>query len=262
MITVATDYCMARRSFMIVDLPASVNTVDAAQAWVAQAAVYASPNAGGGYAAAYFPAVQIPDPISGYRLRTSAPSGTMAGIYALTDASRGVWTAPAGVQAVLNGVVSLACPLNDEQNGLLNPLGLNALRTLPAYGNVAWGALTLAGGEAVQSEWKFAPVRRLGLFIENSLASGLQWAVFEPNDEALWSRIGLETTAFMQKLYQEGAFAGATASQSYFVTCDATTTSAQDQADGVVNVQVGFSPVHPAEFIIISFQQAAGQPAA
>lgn len=260
-ITAASNYCMARLAFLIVDLPSTVISVQGAQSWILGASAYAAPSAGGQFSAAYFPAVQIPDPLNNYNLRPSAPSGTLAGVYGVTDVTSGVWKAPAGVNATLRGVTSLAYQLTDAENGALNPLGLNALRTLPVYGTLSWGARTLAGADQLQSDWKYVPVRRLALFIEASLVRGLQWVVFEPNGEVLWSQIRLNVSVFMQRLFLNGAFAGVTPSQAYFVQCDASTTSAQDQAAGIVNILVGFAPLRPAEFVIISLQQMAGQAA-
>jgi uncharacterized protein len=188
-----------------------------------------------------------------------APSGAVAGLCARTDASRGVWKAPAGTEARLSGVQGLEYGLTDAENGVLNPLGLNCIRTLPIFGTVSWGARTLLGADVRASEWKYVPVRRLALMIEESLYRGTQWAVFEPNDERLWSQIRLNLTSFMHNLYRQGAFQGTSPRDAYLVKCDSETTTQADINLGIVNVLVGFAPLRPAEFVIISIRQLAGQ---
>ncbi len=178
---------------------------------------------------------------------------------ARTDADRGVWKAPAGLNATLTGVQALAVKLTDGQNGLINPLGVNCLRILPASGPVVWGARTLRGSDRLSDDYKYVPVRRLALFIEESLYQGTQWVVFEPNDEPLWSQLRLNIGAFMQGLFRQGAFQGSTPAAAYFVKCDSETTTQNDINLGVVNVLVGFAPLKPAEFVIIQLQQMAGQ---
>jgi uncharacterized protein len=211
------------------------------------------------YGAMYYPYIKIADPLAGGALRTTAPSGTIAGVYARTDASRGVWKAPAGTDAVLAGASDLETVMNDGQNGSLNPLGLNAIRSFPVYGIVSWGARTLRGADAAASEYKYVPVRRLALYIEESLFRGTKWVVFEPNDEPLWAQIRLNVGAFMQGLFRQGAFQGSTPRQAYFVKCDSSTTVQNDINLGVVNIVVGFAPLKPAEFVVIQIQQIAGQ---
>jgi phage tail sheath protein FI len=207
----------------------------------------------------YFPRIRVPDPLNGNRLRDVGPSGTMAGIYARTDGQRGVWKAPAGVEAVLRNVLDLGVKLSDADNGVLNPVAVNALRQFPVYGRVSWGARTLEGADARASEWKYVPVRRFALFLEESLYRGLQWVVFEPNDEPLWAQIRLNVGAFLHNLFRLGAFQGASPRDAYFVKCDAETTIQNDIDLGIVNIIVGFAPLKPAEFVIIKIQQIAGQ---
>jgi phage tail sheath protein FI len=170
-----------------------------------------------------------------------------------------VWKAPAGIDAVLRGAQGLSYRLTDPENGTLNPLGVNCLRNFPVYGNVVWGARTLKGDDRLASEWKYIPVRRLALFIEESLYRGTQWVVFEPNDEPLWSQIRLNLGAFMNNLFRQGAFQGTTPRDAYFVKCDKETTTQNDINLGIVNIIVGFAPLKPAEFVIIKIQQIAGQ---
>jgi Bacteriophage tail sheath protein len=211
------------------------------------------------YAALYFPRIQAPDPLENNAIVDYPTCGMVAGVMARTDAERGVWKAPAGIEAGLSGVRALTVKLSDAENGLLNPLGVNCLRTFPAAGNVVWGARTLAGADALASQWKYVPVRRTANFIEESLYRGTQWVVFEPNDEPLWSQIRLNVGAFMHDLFRQGAFQGATPQEAYLVKCDKDTTTQTDINNGVVNILVGFAPLKPAEFVIIQIQQLAGQ---
>lgn len=246
----AVALCEKRRAFYIVDAPAN-RTLANMGAWAAAAA--SSRNA-----ATYFPPVRLVDPLDGLRPRAMAPSGTLAGVYARTDAQRGVWKAPAGTEATLNGVLDLTLPVNDVENGQLNPLGVNVLRNFPAYGRVAWGARTMRGADAQADEYKYIPIRRLALFLEESLYRGTQWVVFEPNDEPLWAQIRLNLGAFMNGLFRQGAFQGTTPSEAFFVKCDKETTTQADRNLGIVNILVGFAPLKPAEFVVISIQQIAG----
>jgi phage tail sheath protein FI len=148
--------------------------------------------------------------------------------------------------------------VSDAENGRLNPRGVNCLRALPVYGPVVWGARTLHGDDNRGSEWKYIPVRRMALFLEESLYRGTQWAVFEPNDEPLWAQIRLNAGAFMNGLFRQGAFQGATPRDAYFVKCDRETTTEADIAKGIVNIVVGFAPLKPAEFVVIKIEQRAG----
>jgi phage tail sheath protein FI len=252
-LTPAVDLCERRRAFLIVDVASTVQGVDDMVAWM-------TANGGmGNHAAVYFPRVSVPDPLSEGRPRDVGPSGTMAGLFARTDASRGVWKAPAGTEAAVRGV-TLQAVLNDQDSATLNPIGVNVLRNLPIFGNVAWGARTLQGADQQASEWKYIPVRRTALYIEESLRQGLQWVVFEPNDEPLWSQIRLNVGAFMQTLFRQGAFQGRTPREAYFVKCDKESTTQTDIDRGVVNILVGFAPLKPAEFVVIQIQQMAGHP--
>jgi phage tail sheath protein FI len=210
-------------------------------------------------AAFYFPWVQAADPAQKNRTGLFPPSGFVAGVYARTDASRGVWKAPAGSDASLTGAIGLSVALTDDQTGILNPQAINCIRSFPVYGIVLWGARTLRGNDQVGSEWKYVPVRRLALYIEKSLYRGTQWVVFEPNDEPLWAQIRLNVGAFMQNLFRKGAFQGKSPREAYFVKCDSETTTQNDINLGIVNILVGFAPLKPAEFVIIQIQQMAGQ---
>jgi phage tail sheath protein FI len=210
-------------------------------------------------AAFYFPWVKAPDPLQQNRPGEFPPCGFVAGLYARTDASRGVWKAPAGIDASLTGVLGVKATLTDNENGVLNPKAINCIRTLPIYGTVLWGARTLQGNDERGSEWKYIPVRRTALFLEESLFRALKWVVFEPNDEPLWSQIRLNVGAFMHNLFRQGAFQGTTPRDAYFVKCDKETTTQNDINLGIVNIIVGFAPLKPAEFVIIKLQQIAGQ---
>jgi hypothetical protein len=253
----ASAYCRQRRAFLAVDIPQAITGLQAMQTWMAQNSTLRDNNA-----AVYFPRIMIPDPLNQNRLRNVGSSGTIAGLYAQTDVNRGVWKAPAGTEAVLRNVSQLAYNLTDDENGVLNPLGINSLRSFPIYGNICWGARTLNGADVMASEWKYIPVRRLALFLEESLYRGLKWVVFEPNDEPLWAQIRLNVTAFMQGLFRQGAFQGSTPRDAYLVKCDSETTTPTDQNNGIVNIVVGFAPLKPAEFVIIQIKQLAGQLAA
>jgi phage tail sheath protein FI len=150
--------------------------------------------------------------------------------------------------------------LTDGEVGRLNPIGVNSLRGLPGIGNAVWGARTLEGADVLASQWKYIPVRRLALYIEESLFRGTQWVVFEPNDEPLWSQIRLNVGAFMQMLFRQGAFRGSTPRDAYFVKCSSETITQSDINNGIVNIIVGFAPLKPAEFVVIKIQQIAQQP--
>nr|WP_255456824.1 MULTISPECIES: phage tail sheath C-terminal domain-containing protein [unclassified Mycolicibacterium] len=263
-ITQAAGYCQTKYAFHVVDVPQNPNggaasqalreSVTGIQTWMAANATLRS-----SYAALYYPRPQIPDPLNGFRLRPVASSGTLAGLYAQTDGTRGVWKAPAGTAAVLKNVPALGYVLNDPENGVLNQVGINCLRSLPVYGNICWGSRTLDGADQLESQWKYIPVRRLANYIEASLYQGIQWVVFEPNDEPLWSQIRLNVGTFMQQLFEKGAFQGTTPKSAYFVKCDSESTSQADIDQGVVNIIVGFAPLLPAEFVILQIQQIAGQ---
>jgi phage tail sheath protein FI len=249
----AIKYCEKRRAFFIMDTPLGVDDVQEVKDWLG------STNLRDKNSALYFPRIKIPDPLNDFRLRSVGASGTVAGLYARIDSNNGVWKAPAGTDAKLVNVQALDYTLTDMQNGTLNPLGINCLRSLPVYGKICWGARTLDGADQMTSEWKYIPVRRLALLIEESLYRGLTWVVFEPNDEPLWSQIRLNVGSFMHRLFRQGAFQGTTAREAYLVKCDKETTIQADIDLGVVNIVVGFAPLKPAEFVIIKIKQLAGQ---
>lgn len=250
----AAALCEARRAFYLADLPSTLTHADLLDANKWPAAFPITRNA-----ATYFPAPRVADPLDDLRLKAVAPSGTLAGVYARTDSTRGVWKAPAGTDTTMNGAIDLSTMVNDLENGQLNPKGINVLRSFPAFGRVVWGARTLKGSDAQADEYKYIPVRRLALFLEESLYRGTQWVVFEPNNEPLWAQIRLNLGAFMQTLFRQGAFQGRSPKEAYFVKCDRETTTQNDINLGIVNILVGFSPLKPAEFVVLKIQQMAGQ---
>ena len=254
-IAAAAAYCEKRRAFLLVDAPSS---------WTDKTkAVNGFRNSGVGtvsdHAAVFFPRLEEADPLQDNNIDVFVPCGAVAGVFARTDAQRGVWKAPAGQDASLVGVADLSVHLTDDENGELNPLGVNCLRQFPIIGPVVWGSRTLQGADQLASIWKYIPVRRLALFIEESLYRGTQWVVFEPNDEPLWAQIRLNVGAFMQDLFRQGAFQGSSPSKAYLVKCDSETTTQNDIDNGIVNILVGFAPLQPAEFVVIQIQQLAGQ---
>jgi phage tail sheath protein FI len=253
--TDAAKYCSDRRAMLLIN-PHGAANVAGATAEVADARTKAGSFVRN--AAYFFPSILALNRLSGM-VEPFAPSGAVAGIFARTDAQRGVWKAPAGVEAAVNGALGLDAVLTDGDNGLLNQIAVNCLRIFPIYGTVVWGARTLDGSDQQGSEWKYIPIRRLALYIEESLFRGLKWVVFEPNDEPLWAQIRLNVGAFMNNLFRQGAFQGSAPKDAYFVLCDKTTNPQNDIDRGIVNVVVGFAPLKPAEFVIIKIQQIAGQ---
>ena len=247
-------YCHGQRAFYIVDSKSN-DTFTSLQG--GPTGITSAPNAGN--SALYFPWLKAPDPLQQGRLNIFPPCGFVAGLYAATDSTRGVWKAPAGIDAGLTGEAGPNVLLTDLQNGTLNVQAINCIRSFPVYGDVIWGARTLLGNDQIGSEWKYVPIRRLALFLESSLYDGTQWVVFEPNDERLWSQIRMNVGAFMQGLFLQGAFQGTAPQQAYFVKCDSENNPQLSTDQGIVNILVGFAPLYPAEFVVIQIQQIAGQ---
>lgn len=247
-------FCRDRRAFLIADCAEDDDFSD-----VENGPDGAITGDDGINAAFYFPWITAPNPLKENRPQAYPPSGFVAGLYARTDTNRGVWKAPAGTEASLRGVTGVSVPLTDNENGVLNPLAVNCIRTFPVYGTIIWGARTLRGNNELGSEWKYIPVRRLSLYIEETLYRALKWVVFEPNDEPLWAQVRLNVGAFMHGLFRQGAFQGASPREAYFVKCDKETTTQNDINQGIVNIVVGFAPLKPAEFVIVKIQQMAGQ---
>ncbi len=246
----AAQICQKKHAFLLIDPPPGVTDTAAAEAYKNGGIGFQS-----SHSAAYFPNIRVDDPLEAASIRSHPPSGAMAGLFARTDSQYGVWQAPAGTEASLNGVYGPSVELSDDQHGVLNPLGLNCIRRFPIFGTVAFGARTVDGSNALGSEWKYVPVRRTASYILRSLSEGLRWAVLKPNGEQLWSQLRLNATAFMHGLFRQGAFKGTSSREAYFVQCDASTTSGDDMNQGVVNIVVGFAPLKPAEFVLITLRQ-------
>ena len=252
----ALAYARERRAFLLVDPPPPL-AWDKVAGWLGEVGLSGRD---GRDAAVYYPRLRIVDPLDGAEQAVAA-SGAVAGVYARTDVTRGVWKAPAGTDATVRDVVGPAVDLTDAQSAVLNPLGINAIRSFPGFGTVVWGGRTIAGADTLGDEYKYVPVRRLALHIEASLERGLQWAVFEPNDEPVWAQLRLTVEAFLHDLFRQGAFAGRTADEAFFVRCDRSTMSQTDIDSGWATVLVGFAPLKPAEFVVLRIRQrTAGQP--
>jgi phage tail sheath protein FI len=247
----ASAFCLRRRAFLVMDPPDAWTTTQKAATGVDALRVGLVKD----YSAVYFPRLLL---VENGITRTVGPAGAIAGLYARIDTARGVWKAAAGTEADIRAVSGVDLRMSDAENGQINPVGVNGVRLFPD-GVVSWGARTMAGSDQQASEYKYVPVRRLALYIEESLYRGLKWVVFEPNDVALWAQIRLNVGVFMQDLFRKGAFQGSTPSEAYFVKVDAETTTQNDRNLGIVNIWVGFAPVKPAEFVILYLQQIAGQ---
>lgn len=243
----AAEICAEQRAFLILDADSRWTSANDAHAAM-QSASLRSANA-----AIYFPRLRYANPLRAGAIESFPACGAIAGVFARTDNQRGVWRAPAGLEATLTGVNDLTVAITDRDQDLLNPLGLNCLRKRPQSGIVLWGSRTTMGADTLASEWKYIPVRRLALFIQKSIERCTQWAVFEPNDEPLWASIRLNVGAFLNQLFRQGAFQGNTSSKAFFVKCDRSTMSADDIAKGRLVFQVGFAPLKPAEFIVLHF---------
>ncbi len=251
--TEAERWATEHRAVLLVDPPSTWTTAADAAALTGLDSLRSANTA------FYHPRLVAADARQSNLARPFAPSGAIAGVIARTDADRGVWKAPAGVEATVNGIARFEHQLTEADIGVVNARGVNALRSLQPGGPVVWGARTGRGADTMASEWKYLPVRRLALYLEESLFRGMHWAVFEPNDHRLWGEIRMAVESFMNGLFRAGAFAGQTPREAYSVVCDSTTTTQADIDAGIVNILVGFAPLKPAEFVVLSFQQIAGQ---
>lgn len=215
--------------------------------------------AAGDFGAIYYPWILGADPIGAGRNPRILlpPSGSLAGLYARIDNSRGVFKAPAGTEAGVFGTLGTAAMVSDREQDQLNPIGVNVIRMVPGSGFVVWGARTISSDAA----WRYVPVRRMAIFLRTSIYYGIQWAVFEPNDEPLWASLRLNIRAFMLTQFRAGAFQGSTPDEAFFVKCDSSTTTQADIDNGVVNILVGFAPLKPAEFVVLKLSQKVNQPA-
>jgi phage tail sheath protein FI len=251
----AIEYCERRRAFMIGDLPESVTTAAAAEAWMGSL----PPALRSSNAAFYFPRLRAADPSMTGVVQSLPAAGAIAGIYARTDATRGVWKAPAGTDAKVLGVSGPTLDLSDDENARLNVIGLNCLRKFSAYGTVCWGARTARGSDNLADEFKYIPVRRFALFLEETIVRGTQWVESEPNDEPLWAEVRASIGAFMHSLFKQGAFAGIKPDEAYFVKCDGSTTAQTDIDTGRLNIEIGFAPLKRSEFIILRIHLIAAR---
>jgi phage tail sheath protein FI len=259
----ALAFCERKQAFLIMD-PPKIDIADQTADWIGtflnggDSAGNVAPRSTNG--AVYFPYIKSTDPLTGAAIELP-PSGSVAGIYARIDTNRGVWKAPAGLEAtVLNttGVVTTG-KMTDLMQGKLNLAGIDCLRSFPGVGTVVFGARTLVSSNTAFQQWKYVSVRRMALFLEQTLYRNLGWVVFEPNDDPLWVAIRTSIEGFMLSLFHQGAFQGTKPSQAFQVKCDATTTTQQDIDNGIVNIIVAFAPLKPAEFVIIKIAQLAGQ---
>ncbi len=257
----ALGLCVTKRAMLIVDpfFEWGASVANAVQNAISGLGDFGLSGTDARNAVLYYPRVVKADPLRENQPDIFVPCGIMAGVMSKTDTNRGVWKSPAGIDAGLSGIQGLQAKFTDAENGQLNPLGINVLRSFPVTGHVAWGARTMRGADLLADEYKYLAVRRTALFISESLYRGTQWVVFEPNDEPLWAQIRLNVGAFMHNLFRQGAFQGTTPKQAYLVKCDNETTTQNDINLGIVNILVGFAPLKPAEFVIIKLQQLAGQ---
>ncbi len=209
------------------------------------------------FAALYYPWIRVPNPRNAGRPVAIPPSGYMAGVWSRTDETRGVYKAPAN--EVPRGVIGLTYDCNFREQELLNPVGINCIRPFPNRGIRIWGARTLVEPDDIQ--WRYINVRRLMSYVEKSIENGMQWVVFEPNDEDLWQRVKRTITSFLTDLWRSGALMGGSAEQAFYVKCDADINTPQSMMLGRLYVEVGIAPVRPAEFVIFRMSQwtAEGQ---
>jgi hypothetical protein len=274
-LSAALAFCEAKRAFLVMDPPITASADGTIPTFPSRiqdviggsvAKLPAPPE--GPNSALYFPYLKTPDPLTGAATNSITggtnevpPAATVAGLFAATDLARGVWKAPAGFQTIaLNTTgVSERGVMTDQRQGVLNPIGVNCLRDFPNIGTVVFGARTLV--TLTDEQWRYVPVRRMALFLEQSLLASLGWVVFEPNDEPLWSAITMSINAFMLGLFRQGAFQGDTPSKAFNVQCNSQTTTQTDVDNGIVNIVVAFAPLKPAEFVVISIAQLAGQAA-
>ncbi|KRE28892.1 phage tail sheath subtilisin-like domain-containing protein [Agromyces sp. Soil535] len=251
-VAAAAAFCERRRAMLLLDPPTS---------WTSAEAILAATSAPGGIgaligttsanAALYAPRLRQPDPLRGGADGVFAASGAVAGVIARTDATSGVWTAPAGRDAELRGADGVDVHLRSAHLARLAAGGVNALRDLPPGGPVVWGARTLAGADTAASEWKYVPVRRMALFLEQSIERGLRWATFEPNDEPLWTSVRRTVETFLFDLFRAGAFRGLSPAEAFFVRCGRDTMTQDDVDAGRLVVVVGFAPIMPTEFVVV-----------
>jgi hypothetical protein len=207
------------------------------------------------YAAYYYPWIEVFDPLKNGSM-LAPPGGYIAGIYARSDQERGVHKAPAN--EVIRGANGVEFEITKGEQGILNPRGVNCIRAFPGRGIRVWGARTTSSDPL----WKYINVRRLFLFLEESIEESTQWVVFEPNNEKLWARVRQTINQFLTRVWKDGALMGTTPEEAFFVKCDRTTMTQDDLDNGRLIVIIGVAPAKPAEFVIFRIAQWAGGSAA
>lgn len=245
----------------ILDPPADVDDISRLTRVASGAAEDATAEGGGlrprvtedGYGALYFPRIIVRDVLDASQLATVPASGHLAGIWARCDAMRGVHKAPANQP--IRGAVDVAYRVTEQEQGVLNPNGVNAIRFFSDSGILVWGARTLAKSS---SEFRYLNVRRLLVMIEQSIIAGTSWMVFEPNDSKLWMAVRRDVSAFLTGIWRAGALFGETPEQAFFVKCDAETNPPDSIDAGQLVIQIGIAPVKPAEFVIFRIGLSAG----
>jgi hypothetical protein len=244
----ALAYCAGRRAILLVDPPAAWNSVADLENSNGLLGALSGPDAAN--AALYFPRLRAPDPLNGNSPESFAPCGAVAGALARTDSERGVWTAPAGPSAVLPGVTGTDLQLGAAEATRLAALGVNAIRTTGGE-TLLWGAHTLAGKAAEATHWRYLPVRRLALYLENSLRNTLLAAAFEPMTPTLYSAVRAAAESFLLDLFRRSAFQGRSPQEAFFVRCGPETMTQDDIDNGRLILEIGIAPLRPAEFIIL-----------
>lgn len=202
------------------------------------------------YAAMYWPWIKVADPVAGKQVFVP-PSGAMAGIWARNDSSRGVHKAPAN--EVVRGAVTLELNITKGEHDVLNPIGVNCIRSFRGQGIRVWGARTLSS----DPEWRYLNVRRLFNYVEKSILQGTNWVVFEPNDPKLWDSVKRTVNMFLRRVWRDGALFGRSPAQAFFVKCDEENNPPENRDVGILTVEIGIAPVKPAEFVVFRISQFA-----
>ncbi len=244
--TALISHCELQGNRMaILDAPPGM-TPQQIKEWRSDVAMYDS-----AFAALYYPWIKVENPAgtNGDREALIPPSGHIAGVWARTDETRGVWKAPAN--DTIRGCLDVERPITKNEQSLLNPIGINCIRPFGTRGIRIWGARTLSS----DSDWRYINVRRLFNMVETTILDGTQWTVFEPNDISLWEGVKRTITAFLLGLWKDGALFGASASQAFYVKCDEETNPPESIDEGKLVVEVGIAPVKPAEFVIFRISQ-------
>ncbi|MEE8470676.1 MAG: phage tail sheath subtilisin-like domain-containing protein [Dehalococcoidia bacterium] len=245
--TAMLDHCTNMKDrFAILDCLPGMSPQEVKD-WVVEEAGYDSK-----YGAVYYPWVKVADPLGNGEGIMVPPSGHIAGIYARVDTQRGVHKAPAN--EIVQGAIELETKITKSEHDSLNPAGINCIRSFPGRGIRVWGARTISS----DASWRYINVRRLFNFVEKSIEVGTQWVVFEPNDQDLWAKIRRDVTAFLKRIWMEGALFGATPAEAFYVKCDEELNPVEIRDAGQVIIEIGICPVKPAEFVIFRISQWAG----